>query len=217
MVTKNRAYWENKHPLAEQMYEGRPLPNGKRYNMDVRHFVWADDIFLKKIIDEMRRPHPEAEGQADLVRACQKFVCNTLTYTSDTTLGASEYWLFPAETLVMKRGDCEDGSILMASLISCALPPDELWRIRVVAGWVEAEDGQLGGHAYCTYCRPDDNEWVILDWCYFADPQIPIDQKPLAKDIKQYRDIWFSFNSEKAWSHKDLAMTGRIKRIVEII
>jgi hypothetical protein len=77
----------------------------------------------------------------------------------------------------------------------------------------------LGGHAWCLYLadRPDSKrglEWVILDWCYAPDPDVPIEEKPLAKNggqQKGYKETWFTFNDEYSWAI-DLTqiLTGRI-------
>ena len=57
---------------------------------------------------------------------------------------------------------------------------------------------------------------MILDWCYLADPQISIQDKPLAKSgghRNAYKDIWFSFNDEYSWSQRAFEITDqRISR-----
>lgn len=130
-------------------------------------------------------------------------------------------------SFVFKNGiighNCEDGAILIASLLINAGIPS--WRVKVCAAQVMADpifapaddEGELGGHAYCIYLadRPDSDrklEWVILDWCYLQDPDIPIEKKPLARDGGQegaYRDIWFTFNNEKSWAQTAFEVTSR--------
>ena len=205
---KDMAYWRSKHPIVRQTYNGRPLPNGARYEIDVRHFVWDRDVRLADVI--LTAP-TTGVSLSVLALECQRWVCNNITYARDTTIGASEYWLFPGETFEMRHGDCEDGACLMASLLTICLPPAERWRVRVSAGLVAAgQNAELGGHAYCTFCRPEDNEWVILDWCYHADPSVIVPYKPRARDVALYKDVWFSFNSEYAWAHKTLELGGRL-------
>ena len=47
------------------------------------------------------------------------FVQLNVEYVSDNlTKGCIEYWRFPVETLVDKQGDCEDSSVLFASIIN---------------------------------------------------------------------------------------------------
>jgi hypothetical protein len=121
------------------------------------------------------------------------------------------------------RFDCKDGAILTASLLINAGIPS--FRVKVAGGGVLTDpvfapsNIELGGHAWCLYLadRPDTErglEWVILDWCYAPDPDVPIEKKPLAKDggqQKGYKETWFTFNDEYSWAH-DLTQipTGRI-------
>ena len=121
------------------------------------------------------------------------------------------------------RIDCKDGAILIASLLINAGIPS--WRVKVAGGGVLPDPGfapsdtELGGHAWCLYLadRADSKrglEWVILDWCYAPDPDVPIEEKPLAKNGGQqdgYKETWFTFNDEYSWA-LDLTQipTGRI-------
>lgn len=209
MSIKDKLYWETKHPFAKQMYSGRPLPNNKSYDIDVRHFIWNNDVTLQSVLESGFLIQGNLD---DTVGGIQKFICKLLEYTPDTKLGASEYWLFPAETFNMKKGDCEDGAILMASLILNAIPADEHWRVRVNVGWVHEPDSiNHYGHAYVVYCRATDNEWVILDWCFLADPTVAIKDKPLAKNVKDYEEIWFSFNHLHSWAYRNVEVSYRVR------
>jgi hypothetical protein len=211
VTKKDREYWDVKHPSVQQTYSGRPLPNGGRYEMDVRHFIWSEDIELFYLIAENGLIGNSNDLTATNV---QRFIVKILKYVSDNNLGSSEYWLFPAETLAMKQGDCEDGAILMASLLLNALPVDHRWRVRVAAGTVQSSPtAPEGGHAYVTYCRCKDNEWVALDWCYYEDSKIPVSDKPLISTMPHYKDVWFSFNDQSAWSHINFEMKGRINAV----
>ena len=205
---KDQEFWHSKHPLATQMYSGRPLPNGKSYEMDVRHFIWAGDLTLEKILrdnDLIGGTHDETAGNI------QKYVVKFLKYVSDETLGRSEYWLFPKETIELGQGDCEDGAILIASLLLTALPESERWRVRMAAGLVQsAPTAPEGGHGWCDYIRCKDNECVILDWCYMQDSGVPVHKKKLAKENKPYETTWFSFNHKYAWSHMNFELRGRL-------
>jgi len=59
-------------------------------------------------------------------------------------------------------------------------------------------------------------EWLILDWCYLQDPEVPIEKKPLARDGGQegaYRNIWFTFNDEESWAQSSFEVkAGRISQ-----
>ena len=47
------------------------------------------------------------------------------------------------------------------------------------------------GHCWVTYLRESDNQWVILDWCYWFNPNGTI-----YHDAEKYFDIWFSWNTQ---------------------
>lgn len=211
---RDEAFWHAKHPTVDQMYKGRPLPGtDKRFDIDVRHFIWDRDITLQRIIESN---HLRKDKNDDAVLAIQKYVVSRIQYHKDESLGNPEYWLFPEETLNLKRGDCEDGAILIASLILNALPKAHHWRVRVAAGWVrEAPTAPQGGHAYCTYCRTTDNEWVPIDWCYFQDSGVPVSGKILIRDRTVYQDVWFSFNHLHAYSHTNFKLEGRVRHGVD--
>ena len=205
---KGEAYWNAKHPEIDQLYNGRPLPNGGTYTEDVRGYIFDVDAQLQSLIGDKGILCSDID---DTAGAAQRAVVNMLTYTPDSSLGRAEYWLYPPETLAMGKGDCEDGAILMASIIVNAIPASDAWRVRVACGLVDDGTGGSGGHAYCTWCRRYDNEWVILDWCYQEDSQHRVNSKPLAKDNKAYQLTWFSFNHQHAWSEAAFMMAGRVK------
>lgn len=208
-LIKDKLYWYGKHPRTVQLYDGRPAPNGKAYKMDVRRFVWSEDATLDSLVasDQIYHELPDVTAWH-----AQRWVVRHLRYVDDVKLGRTEYWLFPPEAIAQGTGDCEDGAILMASLLLNALPFEHQWRVRVAAGWVDAGAGAAqGGHAYCVYIRTTDNQPVVLDWCYMEDSETPVEKKPLLKSVLQYRDVWFSFNHEHAWSHLSFEMAGRVR------
>jgi len=217
-------YWNDKWDTAPIIYTGRAL-RGESYNkqidVDVKAFIKKNDAILWHVLNhlDLRKDTPN-----DTALAIQNFVCNFLKYTyDDVTSECPEFWLFPFEAIQSEIGDCEDGAILIASLLINAGIPS--WRVKVCAAQVMADpifapsDTELGGHAYCIYLadRPDSErnlEWIILDWCYLQDPEIPIIEKPLARNggtEGAYRDIWFTFNDLDSWAQSGIEVTeGRI-------
>lgn len=206
-------YWNNKWPRAPIIYTGRQIQK-ERIAADVRSFILKDDEIMQTVIKDhsliSRTPNETAWK-------VQKFVCRNLSYAYDTdTYNCPEFWQFPFETIQGKVvGDCEDGGILTASLlINCGIPS---WRVKVAAGYVqEAPTAPKGGHAYCIYLAdradsPRKLEWVILDWCFFPDANLPVESKPLASKNKYYKDVWFTFNNEYSWHQNSLSIKeGRI-------
>jgi hypothetical protein len=219
-------YWNNKWETAPIIYTGRALraeSYKKRIDADVKSFIKKDDAILWHVITQvgLRKETPN-----ETAFVIQNFVCKFLKYKyDDLTAEIEEFWLFPFESIQAEIGDCEDGAILIAALLINAGIPS--WRVKVAAAEVLADpvfapsDTELGGHAYCLYLadRQDSKrklEWVILDWCYLQDPEIPIEEKPLARDggtEGAYRSVLFTFNDEFSWAQTALEVTeGRISR-----
>lgn len=219
-------YWNSKWEMAPIIYTGRALRGEsykKQIDADVKAFIKDNDAILWHVINqaELRQDTPN-----NTAWAIQKFVCSLLKYTQDDVAeDCPEFWQFPFEAIQSQIGDCEDGAILIASLLINAGIPS--WRVKVCAAQVVADpifapsESELGGHAYCIYLadRTDTErklEWCILDWCYLQDPETPIEEKPLAGDGGQegaYRDIWFTFNDKYSWAQSAFeVIEGRISK-----
>jgi hypothetical protein len=219
-------YWNNKWETAPIIYTGRALraeAYKKQIDVDVKSFIKKDDAILWHVITQvgLRKETPN-----ETALAIQNFVCKFLKYAyDDLTAEVPEFWLFPFESIQAEIGDCEDGAILIAALLINAGIPS--WRVKVTAAEVIADpvfapsDTEVGGHSYCLYLadRPDSErklEWVILDWCYLQDPEVPIEKKPLARDggtEGAYKNVLFTFNDEFSWAQNSLEIrAGRISK-----
>jgi len=214
-------YWDTKHPKAPIIYEGRSIPGTRiQYPVDVRRFIWAPDVILDAFSrsgDPWMEAAREASGPDIVAWMIQKWVVQNIVYVGDEDLSPDrgEFWLFPAETLKRRRGDCEDGAILTVSLcLALGIPAD---RIRVAAGWVDPGRGAAaGGHAWATYRRESDDAWVALDWCYYPDADVQVPNKIPLKGRDEYfagDRVWFSFNHLHAWTHESaVSLKGRIRK-----
>ena len=122
------------------------------------------------------------------------WVQENIPYISDRkNYGMDEYWTTPVETLKKMSGDCEDGAFLIHSLMLNAGIPWE--RVRTYGGEVMVGTAaETGGHGWTAYKREIDDEWVVLDWCYYPN-QEPVDERTsMSKDMK-YIDDWFYINT----------------------
>jgi hypothetical protein len=214
-------YWNNKWEKAPIIYTGRALRAEvykKQIDADVKSFIKDDDAILWHVITQvgLRKETPN-----ETALAIQQFVCKFLKYKyDDLTAEVPEFWLFPFESIQAQIGDCEDGAILIAALLINAGIPN--WRVKVAAAEVIADpifapsDTDVGGHAYCLYLADRSEskrklEWVILDWCYLQDPEIPVEEKPLARDggtEGAYKDVLFTFNDEFSFAQTALEVKG---------
>jgi hypothetical protein len=203
-------YWDNKRQKNVVAYKGRAIPKRKndggiglqeKVQIDVRTMVTPNDAIIQRVLSK----HGIVGRFPDeTMWNIQRWVVGNISYLGDDVKNYTmEYWQFPFETLADKTGDCEDGAILIASLaINAGIPS---YRVRVVAGNVQpSPTAPQGGHAYASYLRESDNQWVIIDWCYFQDSNTQIDKKMLQKTNPYYKNVWFSFNDKYSWSNREI-------------
>jgi len=210
-------YWNGKYPQQRIVYTGRSMSKiclacknhtlSDKLIIDVRTLVSSSDIMLQDLIVHNKL---KAESNDATMLRIQKFVVRHLKYVGDdANQGVPEYWQFPFETIQTQIGDCEDGAILIASLaLNAGIPA---FRVRVSAGMVQsAPTAPEGGHGYCTYLRESDNQWTVIDWCYFQNSDVEVSDKPLIVDDKRYKEVWFSFNNNFAFAHKSFDIGTRL-------
>jgi predicted transglutaminase-like cysteine proteinase len=118
------------------------------------------------------------------------WVQENLEYVSDDKqYKTPEYWAKPLETLKSMKGDCEDGAFLIHSLMLNAGIPWE--QIKTYGGEVYAgPNAPNGGHGWTVYQRESDDEWVVLDWCYYPNQKEVGERTPMKDDLR-YIDDWF--------------------------
>ncbi len=212
---KTLQQWEDNYPKIAQVYEGRMLVvNGSVVDipMDVRSFVSDNDVIVKDQVREIFNGSDINElPEHYKIEKVQEWIIKNIKYVPDERLGRSEFWLLPSETLVLRRGDCEDGGLLMLSLLlNCSCDPR---RLRLTCGNVSA-DGIDSGHAYVTYCVGPENEgdyWIAVDWCFLPEHG-PILQRKRLSERPEYGNVWFSFNRRHCWSPTlNTAFRGRVK------
>jgi len=181
-------FWNNKYPKQDISYNARVFFNSKTITpVDVRIFFQTNDFNLKKIVNTTWVGIGKLNTGTCDERAlkCLKWVHKFFKYVSDKeVVGLFEFWMFVFEALKYKKGDCDDGAILLANLMQVAGIP--YWRIRLNAGDVKG-----GGHCYVTYCRETDNDFVVLDWCYWYNKTL-IAARDLHKDQRDYYGIWLN-------------------------
>lgn len=122
----------------------------------------------------------------------EQWVQNNITYKSDiSNYGVGELWAYPLQTIKKGSGDCEDGAFLLHSLaIAAGVPQDKL---RTYGGMVfdPSNPAVPGGHAWVAYKRATDDEWIPLDWCYWAKHNPIADRQALSYDLKYIDDFWY--------------------------
>jgi len=178
-------YWNDKRSKSNLTWPTRPVFGGvQNVAVNPRIYYQSTDML----------PFVVGETLDEKAKNCLLHVMQHVVYTPDSTdFKLPEVWLFPFETLTLRKGDCEDGAILLANLMLRQGIP--YWRIRINAGDVKdpAVKNSKVGHAWVTYLRESDNEWVVLDWCYWGTECTSLQKK--WHDATNYFNIWFSFNS----------------------
>ncbi len=99
-----------------QQYKQAPRYANKDYASYVTYA--GDDHYLKKMANEINRISEKyGFSERSKVEFTAAFVQSFVYDTDINTASCREYVRFPMETLVEKRGDCEDTAILLASLL----------------------------------------------------------------------------------------------------
>ncbi|MFX0197290.1 MAG: transglutaminase domain-containing protein [Candidatus Hodarchaeota archaeon] len=133
--------------------------------------------------------------------------------TDEENYGVPEFWALPTETLQKGCGDCEDQAFLIHSLLLNADVPYD--RIKTFGGLVEAgENAPLGGHGWTVYRRETDNEWVVLDACYYFDDTPIADRLSLREDTKYVDDFFYVTAVETRDATFQNYLRGRINIVV---
>lgn len=110
--------WDIQIPQAlYNYYQQLPRPPTSNYSVYVTHPM--DDIYLDALVDKINNASQQAGySKFQTIEFAITFV-QSLPYTADSvTTPYDEYPRYPVETLVDNGGDCEDTSILMASLLN---------------------------------------------------------------------------------------------------
>lgn len=171
----------DKYPKKDITYR---RTDDKLYFIDIRNFINEYDSTL-----------PIVTGNTDDEKAFNglTLVKSRVKYTSDKTqFGLGEYWCYSYQTWKNKKGDCEDGAILLHNILLKSGVP--YWKLRLSAGTVVG-----GGHAYLTYYCEETDTWVVLDWCYYPN-SLPINERKDYKDEELYGVTWFSWNKKYCYT-----------------
>ncbi len=89
----------------------------------VKDYIVVDDN-IKRLVEDLRSQYDTMYKhqliKPEFPQFLAWFVQNAIDYEEDDVNGSSEYWKYPLETLRDGKGDCEDGSILLAAMLDAA-------------------------------------------------------------------------------------------------
>ena len=167
---------------------------------DIR--AWLASVKSEVIIralQDIDLPATRTAGTFDL-RAWKiwEYVAGSVQYITDkTTFGVEDLWLFPEETLTLRKGDCEDASFLLATLLLASGISEHC--VRVVLGSVSTPDGEFG-HAWAVY-QNESGRWCLLESTLDAVPADLTPADPFISPGSRYQYLpMFCLNGSHLWS-----------------
>ena len=173
--------------------DGKEIPQEENPENDYSEFLAYPNREIKNLVATIVESNDSNDMKAYKV---MRWVQDNIEYISDLkNYGQLEWWTTPMETIKNDMsGDCEDGAFLIHSLmLNAGIPWD---RVRTYGGSVMVGQGAAtGGHGWTAYKREIDDEWVVLDWCYYPNQQLVEDRTPMESDLK-YIDDWFYINTQ---------------------
>jgi hypothetical protein len=199
-------YWNNRVPKANVLFRARKLPGYQiHFSVDVRQMITINDSVIHKDLSDHSLLVSDSDNCNDdiyrIYRHSRVKEINPYFYEYDTEIFGCEFFMYPYELRQLKKGDCDDWGIELASyLISAGIPE---WRVRCVVGLTYSGEGHL-----TVYVLADDlATWYHLNsttpWWRVEEKKcltlidFPKTEDP--KDLIGIEDVWFSFNNKYAW------------------
>jgi hypothetical protein len=166
---------------------------------DIREWItFSDNEVIKRGLQEIGLPTSREAGTFDN-RAWKiwDYVARSVEYVTDKkATGLEDFWLFPAETLMLRKGDCEDSSFLLAALMLASGISEHC--VRVVLGKVVSPDGVFG-HAWVVY-KNEEGVWCLLESTLDTVPSRVVPADPLAAPGSEHQyQPQFCLNATHLW------------------
>jgi len=118
---KNK-YWVFSEEIPIKLYDAyvnSAVSRTPQNNKNMLNFVTSNDEVIINFANKLKiLADNNRFNSVTTINFILKFVQQSVIYKPDNeTKGKMEYWRFPVETLVEKKGDCEDSSVLFASIM----------------------------------------------------------------------------------------------------
>jgi hypothetical protein len=184
------------------MYDKRAVIGNPKLSIPTDIRAWltsAKSEVILRALNEIDLPTSREEGTFDL-RAIKIWDCvaKKIQYITDKAVfGLEDYWLFPEETLVLGKGDCEDSSFLLASMLLASGISEHC--VRVVLGRISTPDGSYG-HAWVVY-QNESGCWCLMESTLDSAPDKLAAADPFIRPGNQYQyQPQFCLNASHLWS-----------------
>ncbi len=167
---------------------------------DIREWISPlESEVIKRALQEIDLPTAREVGTFD-ARAWKiwKFVAESVQYiTDDDAIGWPDFWFFPPETLTLRKGDCEDSSFLLATMLLASGISEHC--VRVVLGKVRTDGGSFG-HAWVVY-QNEEGTWCLLESTLDEVPQrLALVDPFVAEGTRNQYEPLFCLNRSHLWA-----------------
>jgi hypothetical protein len=189
-IIRDTVMWDKRAVLG---YQSIYIPT------DIREWISSpENEVIKRALQGLGLPSAREAGTFDL-RAWNiwKYVAENVEYVQDKLAnGMEDFWLFPEETLMLRKGDCEDSSFLLAAMMLASGISEQC--VRVVLGKTVSKDGVFG-HAWVVY-QNEEGTWCLLESTLDSVPPRLPPADPLTQPEGQYQyQPQFCLNASHLW------------------
>ena len=199
-------YWNNRVPKAYIEFTARRVYGfTENISVDVRQMITPKDgVIFKDLRDHdliVGDPQNCDRDIFKIYRHTRLKPINPYKYEYDTIIFGTEFFMYPYELRILKKGDCDDWGIELASYLIVAGVPS--WRVRCVVGKTWSGEGHLTvyvlGDGHKTwYHLNSTTPWSAVE----AAGRKKLADFPKTNDPHDkigIKDVWFSFNDLFAW------------------
>jgi Transglutaminase-like domain len=190
IIARDTVVWDKRVVIG---HKGVYIPT------DIRQWISnKENEVIRRALQEIGLPTTRQAGSFD-VRAWKiwDYITQIIEYVGDKeSIGLEDFWLFPEETLILRKGDCEDSSFLLAALLLASGISEHF--VRVILGQVVSNETAFG-HAWVVYMN-EHGEWCLLESTLDTVPDRLVRADAFMQPQNQYiYQPQFSLNSTHLW------------------